>query len=82
LDGGVRRGSDIHKALALGAGGVLTGRATLYGVLAGGQAGADRALDILNEELIRSMQLCGTPRISDIDRRLIAGSNPVHSHAG
>ncbi|AKQ55695.1 alpha-hydroxy-acid oxidizing protein [Bordetella hinzii] len=82
LDGGVRRGSDIHKALALGAGGVLTGRATLYGVLAGGQAGADRALDILNEELIRSMQLCGTPRISDIDRRLIAGSNPVHSYAG
>ncbi len=82
LDGGVRRGGDIHKALALGAGGVLVGRATLYGVLAGGQAGADRALDILKEELIRSMQLCGTPRISDIDRRLIAGPNPAYSHAG
>ncbi len=66
LDGGVRRGSDVYKALALGAAGVLTGRATLYGVLAGGQAGAAKALAILRDELARTMQLCGTPTLGTI----------------
>ncbi len=59
LDGGVRRGSDIAKALALGAQGVLLGRATLFGAMAGGEAGAQRALDILHDELLRTMRLCG-----------------------
>jgi (S)-mandelate dehydrogenase len=65
-DGGVRRGSDIFKALALGAAGVMSGRATLFGVLAGGLEGAQRALDILRDELARTMQLCGTPALADI----------------
>lgn len=72
LDGGIRRGSDVFKAMALGASGVLTGRATLFGVLAGGYEGVDRALTILADELRRTMQLCGTPALSEIDHRVIA----------
>jgi len=66
VDSGVRRGSDIAKCLALGAQGVLTGRAMLYGVAAGGQAGANRALDLLHEELRRTMAYVGCPRIGDL----------------
>ena len=72
LDGGIRRGADVVKALALGAEAVLIGRATLYGVCAGGEAGALRAVDILRDELTRTMQLCGVQRISDIDASLLA----------
>ncbi|MNV84331.1 (S)-mandelate dehydrogenase [compost metagenome] len=71
IDSGVRRGVDVVKALALGAQAVAIGRATLYGVAAAGEAGAERALQILTEELKRAMQLCGTPRVSDIDRELL-----------
>ncbi len=71
LDSGVRRGTDIVKAVALGAQAVAIGRATLYGAAAGGEAGAQRALQILTEELRRAMQLCGTPRIADIDASLL-----------
>jgi (S)-mandelate dehydrogenase len=73
LDGGVRRGVDILKARALGAQAVLTGRATLFGCMAGGEAGALRALEILQTELVRAMQLCGVRSIADIERDLIHG---------
>jgi L-lactate dehydrogenase (cytochrome) len=59
LDGGVRRGSDIIKALALGAKACMMGRPYLYGMAAGGQAGVQRTVDILRGELLRSMQLLG-----------------------
>jgi (S)-mandelate dehydrogenase len=72
LDGGVRRGSDMIKARALGAQAVCAGRPTLYGASAGGEAGALRALAILADELHRNMQLCGTRTIAEIDRSLIA----------
>jgi (S)-mandelate dehydrogenase len=72
VDGGIRRGSDIVIALALGARAVLIGRATLYGVCAGGEAGASRALDILTDELRRTMQLCGVTRVADIGLALLA----------
>ena len=72
LDGGVRRGVDILKARALGAQAVLTGRATLYGVMAGGEPGARLALEILSSELQRAMQLCGVRSVSAIGRDLIA----------
>jgi (S)-mandelate dehydrogenase len=71
LDGGVRRGVDIVKALALGAKGVLTGRATLFGVIAGGEAGARRALEILASELERAMKLCGVRRVDEISADLL-----------
>jgi (S)-mandelate dehydrogenase len=66
LDGGVRRGVDLRKARALGAQGVLTGRATLFGVMAGGEAGAARAIEILAGEYERAMMLCGVARTADI----------------
>jgi isopentenyl diphosphate isomerase/L-lactate dehydrogenase-like FMN-dependent dehydrogenase len=66
VDSGVRRGSDIVKCLALGAKLVLTGRATLYGTAAGGQAGAEKSLAILKDELRRTMAYVATPRIADI----------------
>jgi len=72
LDGGVRRGVDILKARALGAQGVLTGRATLFGAMAGGEPGARRALEILSSELQRAMQLCGVASVSEIGADLLA----------
>ena len=71
VDGGVRRGSDIVVALALGAKAVLIGRPTLYGVCAGGEQGAIRAIDILRDELRRTMQLCGLSSIGEITPRLL-----------
>jgi (S)-mandelate dehydrogenase len=71
VDGGIRRGSDIVKALALGADAVLVGRATLYGACAGGECGAMHALDILKEELTRTMQLCGVRSVSEIQGDLV-----------
>jgi len=71
LDGGVRRGVDILKARALGAQAVLTGRATLFGVMAGGEPGARRALEILSSELDRSMKLCGARSVAEIGPELI-----------
>jgi (S)-mandelate dehydrogenase len=74
LDGGVRRGVDILKARALGAQAVLTGRATLFGAMAGGEAGAQRALEILSSELVRAMQLCGVRSAGEIGLDLVAES--------
>lgn len=67
IDSGFRRGSDIVKALALGTDGVLLGRATLYGVAAGGQAGAARALAILRDETDRVMTLLGCGSVAELN---------------
>jgi (S)-mandelate dehydrogenase len=72
LDGGVRRGVDLLKARALGAQGVLTGRATLFGVMAGGEAGAARAIQILAGEFERALMLSGVARAADIASDLVA----------
>jgi (S)-mandelate dehydrogenase len=73
LDGGVRRGVDILKARALGAQAVLVGRATLFGVMAAGEPGAQRALEILSTELERAMKLCGVRSVHEIGLDLISG---------
>lgn len=65
FDSGVRRGSDIVKALALGADGVLVGRAPLYGLAAGGEAGVCRALELLRTELVRSMGMLGLRTVAE-----------------
>ena len=67
LDGGIRRGSDIVKALCMGARAVLIGRAYAYGLGAGGHAGVARALAILKADVIRTMKLLGTGAIKDLD---------------
>jgi (S)-mandelate dehydrogenase len=66
IDGGFRRGTDIVKALALGAQGVLLGRATLYGLIAGGAAGVDRALTILTAELDRALGQLGCNSVTEL----------------
>jgi len=71
FDGGVRRGSDICVALALGANAVAIGRAYLWGLAAGGEAGVTRALTILENELKRTMALLGRTRIGALTRDII-----------
>jgi (S)-mandelate dehydrogenase len=66
LDSGIRRGTDILKACALGADAVLLGRATLYGVAVGGQAGAGHALDLLSNELRLALTLLGQPDLNQL----------------
>jgi L-lactate dehydrogenase (cytochrome) len=67
MDGGIRRGVDIVRALTLGARGVLAGRALVYGLAAGGPAGARRAMQILVDELRLAMTLLGCPSVRELD---------------
>lgn len=71
LDGGVRRGTDVVKALALGAQAVLIGRPVLWGLAAKGQEGVFEVLELLRGELDLAMALCGTPSIADIGEDLL-----------
>jgi len=72
FDGGIRSGQDLARALALGARSCMSGRAYIYGLGAGGQAGVARAIEILRSELDVTMALMGVTRVADIDRRIIA----------
>ena len=67
MDGGIRRGSDIVKAICLGARAVLVGRAYVYGLAAAGQAGVARALQILRADVERTLKLLGCPSIAALD---------------
>jgi 4-hydroxymandelate oxidase len=71
LDGGVRRGTDVLKALALGARGVFVGRPVLWGLAVDGAAGVERVLTLLRDELELAMTLAGRPTIASIDRTLV-----------
>ena len=71
LDGGIRRGTDVLKALALGAAAVLVGRPVLYGLAVGGEQGVTRVLGILQEELSTAMALAGCKTIADIGDDLV-----------
>ena len=72
VDGGVRRGTDVFKALALGARGVGIGRPFLWGLGAFGEAGVDRVLEILQGELKLVMGNCGTRTVAEITRAYVA----------
>ncbi|HLG52736.1 MAG TPA: alpha-hydroxy acid oxidase [Steroidobacteraceae bacterium] len=72
VDGGVRRGSDIAKAIALGAEGVILGRAPVYGLAAGGAAGVRRAIEILADEFDRTLALTGCRNVAELTPDLIA----------
>lgn len=71
LDGGIRRGGDVVKALCLGARAVLVGRAYAYGLGAGGGAGVRRAIDILRTDIVRTMKLLGIGSLGNLDRSLV-----------
>jgi isopentenyl diphosphate isomerase/L-lactate dehydrogenase-like FMN-dependent dehydrogenase len=71
VDSGFRRGSDVVKALALGAQAVQVGRGTLYGVAAGGEAGARRAIAIYREEIDRVLALLGCPNVTELGRQFL-----------
>jgi isopentenyl diphosphate isomerase/L-lactate dehydrogenase-like FMN-dependent dehydrogenase len=76
VDSGFRRGTDIIKALALGARGILIGKAYLYGLAAGGEAGVTRVIEILKTELERNMMLMGLPSIADISSDCVRWRDP------
>jgi isopentenyl diphosphate isomerase/L-lactate dehydrogenase-like FMN-dependent dehydrogenase len=67
LDSGIRRGTDIVKALCMGARAVLVGRAYAYGLAAGGEAGVTRAIQILRNDVIRALKLLGCPSVAQLD---------------
>jgi len=73
LDGGVRRGTDVVKALALGARAVMIGRPYLYGLSAGGEAGVTRVFQILKGQIDETLALIGVPRVVDLDRSILRG---------
>ena len=70
-DGGIRRGSDVLKAVALGARAVMIGRPILWGLCVAGEQGATHVLEILRRELDEAMLLCGCTKLSDVDRSLL-----------
>ena len=71
LDGGIRKGSDVVKALCLGAKAVLVGRAFAYGLGAAGGEGVARAIDILRSGVVRTMKLLGSASVRDLDRSFV-----------
>ncbi|MDE3113189.1 MAG: alpha-hydroxy-acid oxidizing protein [Chloroflexota bacterium] len=72
VDGGIRRGADVVKALCLGARAVLVGRAYAYGLAAGGEAGVARAIEILRSEIVRTLRLLGCAATRDLDASYVA----------
>ncbi|WP_163870291.1 alpha-hydroxy acid oxidase [Myxococcus eversor] len=77
LDGGIRRGSDVVKAIAMGARACMVGRPFLYGLAANGQAGVEQALDILCAEMDRTLALLGRPRLAELDRTALRVDAPA-----
>lgn len=75
-DSGIRTGSDVLRALALGAKAVLVGRPVLWGLAVGGSAGVENVFRILKTELAEAMAITGAPRIADIDRSVLAPARP------
>lgn len=82
VDGGIRRGTDVVKALALGARACLIGRPYLFGLAVGGQAGVARVLEILRAEIEQTMALVGCATVGDIDRSLVYLSGDSHRMPG
>jgi len=79
LDGGIRRGTDILKALALGARAVLIGRPLFWGLAVDGEAGVRAILQILRDELEMAMGMCGRPTIASLDRSVLGTMSPLLS---
>ncbi|GAA4873035.1 alpha-hydroxy acid oxidase [Kitasatospora terrestris] len=78
VDGGIRHGTDLAKALALGARAALIGRPVLWGLAHSGEPGARHVLDLLRTELLDTLVLSGRPTLADLDRTLLADWPPPH----
>ena len=74
VDGGIRRGGDVLKALALGARGVMVGRPVAWGLAVGGAEGARNVLEILLSELDTALALAGAPRANELDNSFLAAA--------
>ena len=72
VDGGIRRSTDVLKAIALGARAVMVGRPLLWGLAVGGEEGARRVLELLLEDLDRSLALAGAPKLSELGPDFLA----------
>lgn len=77
MDGGVRSGQDVLRAVALGASGTLLGRSYVYGLGAGGQPGVERSLEIIRTELDKTMALCGHRDIKMVDREILVNNGSM-----
>jgi isopentenyl diphosphate isomerase/L-lactate dehydrogenase-like FMN-dependent dehydrogenase len=82
LDGGVRTGPDVVKAVALGARAVLVGRPVLWGLAAGGQAGVERVLSLLRDEVADTLRQAGVPRLADVGPGLLRPTGGENARAG
>ena len=80
LDGGIRRGTDVVKALCLGARGVFIGRPYVYGLAAGGEAGVRSVLALLRAEIERALVLMGCPGVSQLDRSWLLPATTGSEH--
>jgi len=80
LDSGVRRGADVARAVSLGARACMIGRAHLYGYAAGGRAGVEHAVRLLEAELRRTMTLLGAPSLKDLDRCFVRSRSAFGPH--
>lgn len=81
LDGGIRRGTDVIKAVALGASCVFVGRPAMYGLAIGGEAGVAFALELLRREIDVDLALLGCPDTARLDRSFLACADPFHTHS-
>ncbi|HEY0097217.1 MAG TPA: alpha-hydroxy-acid oxidizing protein, partial [Archangium sp.] len=79
---GVRRGSDVVKALALGARACMIGRPFLYGLAAGGQSGVELVLELLRKEIDRTLLLLGCPRVAQLDASYLRGPEGAQAGGG
>jgi isopentenyl diphosphate isomerase/L-lactate dehydrogenase-like FMN-dependent dehydrogenase len=79
LDGGIRRGSDIFKALALGARAVLMGRPLFWGLAVNGEDGVSAVIEMLRDELEATMGICGRTTIDSIDFSTLGGISPLQA---
>jgi 4-hydroxymandelate oxidase len=77
LDGGIRRGTDVLKALALGARAVLIGRPYVWGLAVGGEEGVRRVLRLLHDEIALDMLLCGCANVGEVERALVVPAGPL-----
>jgi len=78
MDGGIRSGQDVLRAIAMGAQGTMIGRAFLYGLGAGGQAGVTKALEIIHKELDLTMGLCGQSELRKVDSSILLAAESNH----